>query len=180
MTVRNMFEDAAKADPRALTPALKNANAIRQIPVTDRVAALIRDFSSRSRREKNDTGALFVSNRGRPLSKRMLESVMARADAALSQSARDLLIDQRGRNAAKFTAHDLRHTCAVTRLNALRSHGISEEEALSKLRVFFGWSHGSQMPRHYARAYWESALGHIWDDAFDDHLEALREVEGAW
>jgi len=127
MTVRNMFEDAAKADPRALTPALKNANAIRQIPVTDRVAALIRDFSSRSRREKNDTGALFVSNRGRPLSKRMLESVMARADAALSQSARDLLIDQRGRNAAKFTAHDLRHTCAVT-VNIRSGHSHKNQQ----------------------------------------------------
>jgi integrase len=180
MTVRNMFDDTDKTDPRAPTPALKNANAVRQIPVTDRVAALIRDFSSRYRRENRDTDALFVSNRGRPLSKRMLESVMARADAALSKSSRDLLIDQRGRKAAKFTAHDLRHTCAVTRLNALRGHGIPEEEALSKLRVFFGWSHGSQMPRHYARAYWESALGRVWDDAFDDHLEALREVEGEW
>jgi site-specific recombinase XerC len=84
MTVRNMFDDTDKTDPRAPTPALKNANAVRQIPVTDRVAALIRDFSSRYRRENRDTDALFVSNRGRPLSKLMLESVMARADAALS------------------------------------------------------------------------------------------------
>jgi integrase len=165
MTVRNMFDDAAETDPRASTPSLKNANAVRQIPVTDRVATLIRDFSTNYRRANRDTDALFVSNRGRPLSKRMLESVMRRADAALSPSARDFLIDQRGLKAAKFTAHDLRHTCAVTRLNALRGHGIPEEEALSKLRVFFGWSHGSQMPRHYARAYWESALGRVWDEA---------------
>lgn len=180
MTVRNMFDDGTEADRRALAPSLKNAYAVRQIPVTDRVAALIRDFASTYRRPSSDTEALFVSNRGRPLSQRMLETVMARANAALSRAARDLLVDQRGIKHAKFTAHDLRHTCAVTRLNALRKHGVTEDEALSKLRVFFGWSHGSEMPRHYARAYWESELGRIWNDAFDEHVEVLREIESQW
>lgn len=180
MTVRSMFEDATESDPRASQPSLKNAYAVRQIPVTDRIAALIGDFSTKFRRATGDTDALFVSNRGRPLSKRMLESVMVRADSALSQPARDLLIDQRGRKAAKFTAHDLRHTCAVTRLNALRKQGIAEDEALSKLRVFFGWSHGSQMPHHYARAYWENELGRIWNDVFDEHVDVLKELESAW
>lgn len=180
MTVRNMFDDGTEADRRALAPSLKNAYAVRQIPVTDRVAALIRDFASTYRRPSSDTEALFVSNRGRPLSQRMLETVMARANAALSRAARDLLVDQRGIKHAKFTAHDLRHTCAVTRLNALRKHGVTEDEALSKLRVFFGWSHGSEMPRHYARAYWESELGRIWNDTFDEHVEVLREIESQW
>jgi integrase len=180
MTVRNMFEEQTEIDPRALAPSLKNAYALRQIPLTDRVATLVGDFASECRRAHCGTHALFVSNRGRPLSKRMLEHIMARADAALSRSARDLLVDQRGIKHAKFTAHDLRHTCAVTRLNALRKHGVGEEEALSKLRVFFGWSHGSQMPRHYARAYWEAELGRVWNDAFDEHVEALREIESQW
>ena len=153
---------------------------MRQIPVTDRVATLIGDFASTYRRPSSGTDALFVSNRGRPLSQRMLEMVMARANAALSQTARDVLVDQRGIKQAKFTAHDLRHTCAVTRLNALRKHAVAEDEALSKLRVFFGWSHGSEMPRHYARAYWESELGRIWSDAFDEHVEVLREIESQW
>lgn len=179
MTVRSIFEDAIEIDPRAAQPSLKNANAVRQIPVTDRVAMLIRVFSTKYRRATHDTDALFVSNRGRPLSKRMLESLMARADAALSRAARDLLIDQRGRKAAKFTAHDLRHTCAVTRLNALRKQNVAEGEALSKLRVFFGWSNGSQMPRYYASAYWENQLGRIWNDVFDEHIEALKELESA-
>jgi integrase len=180
MTVRSMFEDATEIDPRASQPSLKNANALRQIPVTDRVTMLIRDFSAKYRRATRDTDALFVSNCGRPLSKRMLESLMARADAALSRTARDLLIDQRGPKAAKFTAHDLRHTCAVTRLNALRKQGVAENKALSKLRVFFGWSSGSQMPRYYARAYWENELDRIWNDVFDEHIYALRELESAW
>ena len=36
------------------------------------------------------------------------------------------------------------------------------------------------MPRYYARAYWESELGRIWSDAFDEHVEALREIESQW
>jgi integrase len=180
MTVRSMFADATEIDPRASQPSLKNANAVRQIPVTDGIVMLIRDFSTKYRRTTRDTDALFVSNRGRPLSKRMLESLMVRADAALSRAARDLLIDQRGLKHANFTAHDLRHTCAVTRLNALRKQGVAEDEALSKLRVFFGWSSGSQMPRYYARAYWENELGRIWNDAFDEHIDALKELESAW
>lgn len=180
MSVRSLFDDRSEADPRAPAPSLKNTNAVRQIPVTDRVAVLIHNFAASYRRAGSGTDALFVSNRGRPLSQRMLEMVMARADGALSQAARELLVDQRGNRHANFTAHDLRHTCAVTRLNAFRQHGVSEEEALSKLRVFFGWSHGSQMPRHYARAYWENELGRIWNDAFDDHVGALREIESEW
>jgi integrase len=180
MTVRSMFNETSEIDPRASRPALKNAYAVRQIPVTDRVATLIRDFATKFRRVTDDSNALFLSNRGRPLSKRMLESVMARADAALSNVARDLLIEQRGSEAAKFTAHDLRHTCAVTRLNALRKQGIAEDEALSKLRGFFGWSYDSQMPRHYARAYWESELSRVWNDAFDEHIDTLKELESGW
>jgi integrase len=180
MTVRSMFDDATEIDPRASQPSLKNARAVPQIPVTDRVATLIRDFSAKLRRATRDTDALFVSNRGRPLSKRMLESLTARVDAALSRSARDLLVDQRGLKHAKFTAHDLSHTCAVTRLNALRKLGVAEEEALSKLRVFFGWSSGSKMPCYYARAYWEDELGRIWNDAFDEHIDAFKELQSAW
>jgi len=180
MTVRNMFDDGAEADRRALAPSLKNTYAVRQIPVTDRIAALVRDFASTYRRPNSDSDALFVSNRGRSLSQRMLEMVMARANAALSRAAHDLLVGQRGIKQAKFAAHDLRHTCAVTRLNALRQHAVAEDEALSKLRVFFGWSLDSQMPRHYARAYWESELGRIWSDAFDEHVEVLREIESQW
>ena len=105
MTVRSMFNETTEIDPRASRPALKNAYAVRQIPVTDHVAAVVRDFSTRSRRVTDDTNALFVSNRGRPLSKRMLESLMARADAALSESARELLIEQRGPEAAKPSPH---------------------------------------------------------------------------
>lgn len=179
MTIRDRL-DGTEPDPRAVAPSLKNAYALRQIPVTDHVAALIRAFSSNHRRPGHDTDALFLSSRGRPLSQRMLEAIMARANSALSQDARTLLADQRGVSHSKFTAHDLRHTCAVTRLNALRKHGVGEEEALSKLRIFFGWSHGSQMPRHYARAYWESELGRVWNDAFDEHVEVLRELESAW
>ncbi len=68
----------------------------------------------------------------------------------------------------------------LNRLNALRKLAVAEDEALSKLRVFFGWSHESEMPRHSAWAYWESELGRIWSDAFDEHVEVLREIESQW
>lgn len=85
MTVRNMLDDATETDPRASAPSLKNAYAVRQLPVTDGVAALIRDFSTKHRRATSDTDALFVSNRGRPLSKRTLESACAELARNASQ-----------------------------------------------------------------------------------------------
>jgi hypothetical protein len=51
MTVRSMFEDASEIEPRASQPSLKNADAVRQIPVTERVATLIRNFSTKYRNE---------------------------------------------------------------------------------------------------------------------------------
>ncbi|MEA1053264.1 site-specific integrase [Lamprobacter modestohalophilus] len=123
ITVRNMFDDGTETDRRALAPSLKNTYALRQIPVTDRVAALIRDFTSMFRRPSSDTEALFVSNRGRPLSQRMLELVMARANAALSRTAHDLLVDQRGNKQAKFTAHDLRRHPSKRAVQARSSRG---------------------------------------------------------
>jgi len=65
-------------------------------------------------------------------------------------------------------------------LEVYGTHGVGEEGALSKLRVFFGWSHGSQMPRHYARAYWEAELVRVWNDAFDEHVAVRREIESQW
>lgn len=76
----------------------------------------------------------------------------------------------------KITPHDLRHTCAVVRLSHFRDAGLGEHEALERLRAFFGWSHTSQMPRHYARAYFESKLSEVWRDDFDAHISAIRNL----
>ena len=73
----------------------------------------------------------------------------------LSGPAKKALINQ---GKTSVAAHDLRHTCAVYRLSRYLARGDDLDTTIDKLRVFFGWSETSQMPRHYARAYFESAL----------------------
>jgi hypothetical protein len=74
------------------------------------------------------------------------------------------------------TPHDLRHTCAVMRLNQLLKRGDSMDEALHMLRTFFGWSKDSMMPSRYARAVFEDRLASILNDAFDDRVTLLRSL----
>lgn len=74
------------------------------------------------------------------------------------------------------TPHDLRHTCAVVRLNQLLQQGDSMDEALQKLRAFFGWSRESQMPVRYARAVFEDRLSSVWNDALDERVSVLRAI----
>ncbi len=48
------------------------------------------------------------------------------------------------------------------------------DEALQKLRTFFGWSKTSAMPSRYARAVFEDRLAGVWNNAFDDRVALLR------
>jgi hypothetical protein len=48
------------------------------------------------------------------------------------------------------------------------------DEALQKLRAFFGWSRTSLMPTLYARALFQDRLATIWTEAFDDRVELIR------
>jgi hypothetical protein len=66
MTVRNMFDDGVEPDPRPVSPSLKNTYAVRRIPVTDAVAALIREFASTHRRPSDDTDLILEDVRVRP------------------------------------------------------------------------------------------------------------------
>lgn len=50
------------------------------------------------------------------------------------------------------------------------------ELALQNLRVFFGWTKDSEMPRHYARAYFEDRLITVWQKKFDDRMDVLRAI----
>ena len=93
----------------------------------------------------------------------------------LSEPAKTALLS---RGKEFVTAHDLRHTCAVYRLSRYLARGDGLDTAIDKLRVFFGWSETSQMPRHYARAYFESGLADVWNDSYDTFVETLRDLEG--
>jgi hypothetical protein len=56
----------------------------------------------------------------------------------------------------------------------LLEQGDAMDEALQKLRTFFGWSKASTMPSRYARAVFEDRLAGVWNDAFDDRVALLR------
>ncbi|MDO3569566.1 site-specific integrase, partial [Ralstonia pseudosolanacearum] len=60
------------------------------------------------------------------------------------------------------------------RLNQLLSQGDSMDEALQKMRTFFGWSHTSDQPANYARAVFEDRLAAVWNNVFDDRVAVLR------
>lgn len=74
------------------------------------------------------------------------------------------------------TPHELRHACAVARLNQLLQQGDSMDEALQKMRTFFGWSRQSTMPSRYARALFKDRLAGVLNNAFDDRVTLLRAI----
>lgn len=53
--------------------------------------------------------------------------------------------------------------------------GDDVDRAQEKLRVYFGWTKDSQMPRLYAKAYFETPLAAVWNEKFDQFIDALRE-----
>ena len=52
--------------------------------------------------------------------------------------------------------------------------GDRKEEAMEKLRVFFGWSRDSLMPLLYAKAAFTDRLQNQWGEEFDERVAILR------
>lgn len=156
-------DDGDKLDPRSDRPELKTEQSRRQIPVAYDLAASVTHYVQHFR-GKQDHPFLFPSNRGSPLSKRMVNLAFAVASAALSEAAKKELRDRTG--ADTVSPHPLRHTCAVHRLAGLVDDGIEMTLALQLLRSFFGWLRTSTMPQHYASAYFESRLNTVWQRRF--------------
>ena len=176
MNVQNQFEDE---DPRYCDPpSIKNSQSIRQIPVSREVAEYI-DAYATNYRGRSPHPQLFLNNRGAPLGVRGLGRIFDRVSTLLSDDAKQAL--QENLRRPRISAHDFRHTCAVIRLAHFRAHGKDEDESLAQLRAFFGWTYTSNMPRLYARAYWERQIETVWNDDFDAHVDALRAIEpGGW
>lgn len=91
---------------------------------------------------------------------------------SLSSEARSALKQTGG--AETITPHDFRHTAATVRVTQLKLAGLSDQEAFERLRAFFGWSHTSDMPRYYARAYYEDQMAEVWNQNFDAAVDGLR------
>lgn len=170
--VRNPYESS---DPRGDDPSLKNSNAVRQIPVAPTIAAAIDTYVS-NYRGKQSHSYLFSSQEGSPLAKRSLNDILITVSKNLSNEAKSELYNRRKLD--RIHPHALRHTCAVVRLKQFVDAGTDMNMAIQQLRVFFGWSRNSQMPQLYARAYFEDRLATVWQDAFDLHIDSIRNLNG--
>lgn len=158
-------------DPRYSRPSIKSASSVRQLPVSDTISSLVQVYVENYRGRPNHA-FLLSTQQNSPLSTESLTKMFAKVSARLPRNVIQELKDRNGRSTV--TPHDLRHTCAVMRLNQLLVQGDSMDEALQKLRSFFGWSRESQMPVHYARAVFEDRLSSVWNAAFDGRVEVLR------
>lgn len=168
--VENPYENT---DLRYSTPSIKTLNSIRQIPVSEVTAQLVHEYVT-NYRGKPSHSFLMNSQKGNPLSAEAVTKVFQKISASLPKSVLKALKDRTGKTA--ISAHDLRHTCAVVRLNQLLTQGDSMDEALQKMRTFFGWSRTSDMPRKYARAVFEDRLASVWNNVFDDRVTILRAI----
>jgi integrase len=171
MTVR--YNEYQNEDPRYSKPSIKNAPSIRQIPVSKTTALLVQEYAT-NYRGKSDHSFLINSQKQSPLSTEGVTKLFQKITASLPKPLRKILVDHTGDDS--ISPHDLRHTCAVVRLNQLLSSGVEMTDALERMRAFFGWSRDSDMPLRYARAVFEDRLASVWNNTFDDRVEVLRNL----
>ncbi|AVJ28145.1 site-specific integrase [Achromobacter spanius] len=160
-------------DPRYSRPGIKTSYSIRQIPVSGLTAGLVQTYAENYRGRPRHS-FLLNSQAGLPLSTEALTKIFALISRSLPRTVVRELRERTGKESV--TPHDLRHTCAVMRLHQLLKQGDAMDEALQKLRAFFGWSRTSSMPSRYARAVFEDRLADVWSDAFDERVSLLRSL----
>lgn len=169
---QNPYEDN---DPRFEEPGLKTAFSTRQLPIATELFLLARRYIE-SYRGKHRHSFLFVSQKDAPLSMRSIHHTLEIAESRLSANSREAL---RVRCLEGISPHDLRHTCAAFRLHQyVEVRNLPIDEATEKLRSFFGWAPESQMPRLYARAYFEPKDAEMWEENYSTVINALRAIEG--
>ena len=157
-------------DTRARQASLKNGPAVRQLPISLELLTAIDTYISQYRGEPAHA-FLFNSLQDAPLAASTLDQVIATAVDCLSVEAVDAI---RRHADGKLSAHSFRHTAAVIRLQRFMSSGMEHDEAIRRLRPFFGWSRDSEMPFHYARAYFDPRYARLWDENFEGSVAALR------
>ena len=166
-------ENHAEQDPRYNRPGIKTVDSIRQVPVNALTANLVQAYEENYRGKPNHP-FLLNTQWDTPLSHDSLTAYFAKISAKILPSVLKTLRDRTGK--VSIDPHDLRHTCAVVRLNQLLSKGVSMDEALQQLRTFFGWSRTSDMPNRYARAVFEDRLADVWSQVMDDRIEILKAI----
>ncbi|WP_407472544.1 site-specific integrase [Xanthomonas campestris pv. raphani] len=164
---------ADEDDLRYSRPSIKTANSIRQLPVSSTVSGLIQTYVENYRGRPNHA-FLLNTQQNSPLSTESLTKMFLKISGQLPTHVIQELKDRTGK--VSVTPHDLRHTCAVVRLHQLLDQGDPMDEALQKLRAFFGWSKDSQMPVRYARAVFEDRLASVWGKDFDERVSILGAI----
>lgn len=172
LTVEGTADD--DVDPRREPPGLKTFLAVRQLPVPLELVAIFERYGA-NYRGRTYHPQLLMSQKRNPISLRALSEIFEIATQALSEPARRALNKQ---GLSSVSGHDLRHTCAVTRMRLYQEGGIELDRAAEKLRMFFGWTPSSDMPRLYAQAYFETSAAEVWNESFDDFVDALRHCVG--
>ncbi|MDR3723844.1 MAG: site-specific integrase [Terracidiphilus sp.] len=165
----NEYED----DSRYSAPSIKNDTSVRQLPVSNSIAAVVQEYASNHRGRVNHS-FLLNSQKRKPLSPEGVRAIFVKITDSLPKNLRKCLCDCTGSDS--ITPHDLRHTSAVVRLNQLLLAGVEMEDALQRLRAFFGWSRTSDMPLRYARAVFENRMSSVWNADFDDRASVLRSI----
>lgn len=170
----NVAYNAYEDDPRYSKPGIKNAPSVRQLPVSSTIALVGQEYAL-NYRGRADHSFLLNSQKGNPLSTERVTKIFQKVTASLPQSLKRILQDH-NTGEDSISPHDLRHTCAVVRLNQLLTEGISMDDALQRMRAFFGWSRASEMPLRYARTVFEDRLASVWKDEFDERVSVLRSL----
>lgn len=171
----NIEESPYEEDSRFDVPSLKTTTSRRQLPVSDELFSFAETYLANYRSTISHS-YMFSSQKDKPLSLRSIQNIFDVASKHLTSRSTASL---KARSIASVSPHDLRHTCAVYRLGQYAaSNGGDIELATEKLRVFFGWGHGSTMPRHYARSYYEPSQAEVWSENYRQVVSMLREVEG--
>ena len=158
-------------DPRYSKPSIKTVHSVRQVPVSQLTATIVETYVE-NYRGRPDHPFLLNAQSNMPLATETLTKAFAQVSRCLPSDVLNELQNLTGKES--ITPHDLRHTCVVVRLHQLLEQGDSMDEALQKIRTFFGWSSKSVMPSRYARAVFEDRLSNVWNDAFDDRVALLR------
>lgn len=171
LNVRQNGYEETDGDSRYSKPSIKTLHSIRQIPVSDATARLVQIYCENYRSRPSHSFMLNAQTGG-PLSTESLTKIFTLISKALPAEVLQELHDRTGKKSV--TCHDLRHTCAVLRLHQLLERGDAMDEALQKMRTFFGWTKESDMPSRYSRAVFENRLASVWNNEFDDRVAVLR------
>jgi integrase len=115
-------------DPRYSKPSIKTSSSIRQVPVSELTTNIIQEYAE-NYRGRPDHSFLINSQHKKPLSTEAITVLFKKISNALPKAAMIELEQRTGKKS--ITPHDLRHTCAVARLNQLLSKGDSMDEVLA-------------------------------------------------